>query len=333
MLAIKTTPKNAEKAQQFIKRKGMADKNYKIEKNQEFIFFPITKKTKTRFEIVKIQGKKRKIQDPKKVLEKSLTKKELEKMKRSFDIVGSIVILEMPKELEKKEKIIAQSFLKRPNIKTVLKKADSHSGDYRTQKMKFLAGERTTKTFYRENNVRLFVDVEKVYFSVRLGEERKRVCRQIKKNESVLVMFSGLAPYPVVFAKNSHAKRIVGIEINPEGHRLGLQNLKLNKIKNTELFCGDVKKVLPNLGEKFDRIVMPLPKTAGEYLDIALKSAKKNATIHFYNFQQAGEFNKAVLLIENECKKLRKTPKVLAIRKVGQQSPRTFRICVDFQVK
>ena len=62
--------------------------------------------------------------DLKQSLKSKLTKKELDLLKTSFDIVGSVAILDIPKELEKKEKTIAQELLKlHKNITTVCKKA------------------------------------------------------------------------------------------------------------------------------------------------------------------------------------------------------------------
>lgn len=333
MLAIKVRPEKAEKALEFIKRKSLFDKSYKIARKEGFVFFPIKKRIKCNFSIVNIKGeKKTNMPESKEWLEKKLSKKELGLVKKSFDIVGSIAILEIPKELEKKEKIIAESFLKRKNILTVLKKAAGHIGKYRIQKMKFLAGKNTRKAVHKENGVKFIVDVEKVYFSVRLGEERKRICQQIRKNEKVLVMFSGLAPYPIVFSKKSPAKKIVGVEMNPEGHKLGLENLKLNKTKNVELYCGDVRRVLPNIKQKFERIVMPLPKTAGNFLSVALEKAKKGAIIHFYSFQKSGNLENAIKIIEKETQKKKRRFEVLKIQKVGQQSPGVYRICVDFKI-
>ena len=86
------------------------------------------------------------------------------------------------------------------------------------------------------------MNVEKVYFSPRLSEERKRIFQQVKNNETILVMFSGIAVYPIVISKNTKAKAIVGIEINPIAHKYALENLKLNKISNVKLFLDDVKK-------------------------------------------------------------------------------------------
>ncbi len=262
-----------------------------------------------------------------------ITKNELDKLKASYDLVGSIAIIDIPPELAKKEKIIAEAVMKQhKNVKTVAKKVGIHGGEFRLQKVKIISGERAKETQCIEHKVRLMLNVEKVYFSVRLSTERKRISDLVKKGERVLVMFSGCAPYPCVFAKNSLAKEIIGVEKNKIAHEYGEKNLKLNKIKNVKLYCGDVKKIVPGLG-KFDRIVMPLPKDASSFLDIALKAAKKGSTVHFYDFLHEEDIPKSsVEKIAKACKDAGRKCRILRTVKVGQYAPRKYRVCVDFMV-
>jgi len=268
------------------------------------------------------------------ILGKKLTKKELSLVPSSFDMVGSIIIFsDFPKQLSKKEKIIGNEILKNfRHFKSVFKKTKKYSGKFRTPKLKLLAGSNSKETVHKENNIRLKLNVEKVYFSARLSEERKRIAKQVKNNESVLVMFSGIAPYPIVISKNTKAKEIIGIEINQIAHKHALENLKLNKIKNVKLILGDVKKVLPKIREKFDRIIMPLPKGAENFLGLALNKIRKNRIIHFYSFAEENNYNNIKKIINNECEKKKKRCKILDIVKCGQFSPRVFRLCVDFRV-
>ncbi len=272
--------------------------------------------------------------DLKQALENKLTKKELSLLVRSFDVVGNISIIEIPKRLEKKEKLIAQTLLLLfKNIKTVVKKVGSHKGIYRTQKLKIIAGEKNKIAEHKENNVRVKLNVEKCYFSPRLSNERLRISKQIKKNENVLVMFSGVGVYPLVFAKNSFAKKIYGIELNPVAHKYALENIKLNKLEDKlNLFNYDVKKIVNKLKIKFDRIIMPLPKDAENFLESAFKVSKKGTLIHFYTFSKEDEFDNVKELIINKCKRYKKKCKILNIIKCGQNAPREYRICVDFKV-
>ncbi|MBI4150380.1 hypothetical protein HY488_03175, partial [Candidatus Woesearchaeota archaeon] len=176
-----------------------------------------------------------------------LSEKEMAGLKTAFDVVGDIAILEIDRELRKKEKIIAKILLQlHPQIKTVLRKAGSHTGKLRLQKMKHLAGRKTMETVHKESGVELRLDVEKVYFSVRLGTERLRIAKQVQPGEEVLVMFSGCAPYPCVIAKNSPARKVYGIELNKLGHAYGVENVFRNRLLPVRPIQGDVRQILSN---------------------------------------------------------------------------------------
>jgi tRNA (guanine37-N1)-methyltransferase len=340
VLCVKVPLKKAQQARHYIADNDLSDTAYRAKKTKTHIFFPIKKRAaiKRRFPYAEFKEctleKSRKPTTLTKEVGKKLTKKELAVLRRAFDITGSIAILEIPEELKEKELIIADTLLKiQKNVKTILKKAGIHDTEYRTQQMKYLAGEKTKETIHKELSTNLKLDVEKVYFSPRLCTERKRIAEQVKPGESILVMFSGCAPYPCVLSKHTKAADIIGVEINPAGHRYGKENIKLNKLKNISLFKGDVRKVVPTLKRKFDRIIMPLPKSAGDFLDIALNASKKGTIIHFYAFEQTGKFKTAHNRIKKECKKQKLDCRILRTVKCGQHAPRTFRICVDFKIK
>lgn len=268
-------------------------------------------------------------------LKDRLSAKELKFVPSSFDVVGDILIFsDFPKELVKKEKTIGKIILENyPHIKTILKKTKKYSGKFRTPKLKVIAGENKKETIHKENNVLLKLDVEKVYFSPRMSSERKRVADLIKPNESILIMFSGAAPYPLVIAKNTKCKEVYGIEINPIAHKYALENIKKNKLENKiKLFLGDARKIMPKLNKKFDRILMPLPKGGENFLGLALKYIKKKGIIHFYDFEHEGEFYKAEEKVKKACKEANKKFKILNTVKCGQYSPWFYRVCVDFEV-
>ena len=145
-------------------------------------------------------------------LSKKLNKSELELLPRALDIIGSIVIIEIPAGLRKREKLIAKTILElHKSVKTVVKKAGKFSGRLRLRATKFLAGIDTRETLYRENGCMMKLDIDKCYFSPRLASDRLDVAKQIKKSEKILVMFGGVAPYAIVIAKNSKAAEIISV--------------------------------------------------------------------------------------------------------------------------
>lgn len=333
MLCVKVPVKEAEKVKKELVKEDLFDKKHYIKKDKGFVYFPVKKRFSSKHKLVhKILRRKKVKTDVKTALTKKLNKKDLEVLRTSMDIIGNIAILEIPKELDKKKKKIAQEFLKNnKNIKTVLKKG-KHQGMFRIQKLELLAGEKNKEAVYIENNVTLKVDVEKVYFSPRLSNDRKEISQLVKKGEDILVMFSGCAPYVCVIAKNSKAKQVYGVEINPTAHNYALENILLNKLNNTAVFLGDVKSIVSKLNKNFDRILMPHPTGADKYLDVALKVAKKGAVIHFYEFQKESETDKSVGKIKKACEHAKRKCTILRIVKCGQHAPREFRIRIDFKV-
>ncbi len=180
-------------------------------------------------------------------LQGKLSEKEMTRLKTAFDVVGDIAILEIDRGLRKQEKLIAKTLLGiHPHIKTAVRKAGSHTGKLRLQKMKHLAGKKTMETVHKENGVELALDIEKVYFSARQGTERLRIANVVKEGEEVLVLFSGCAPYPCVIAKNSKARKVYGIELNAIGHAYGVENAFRNRLGNVRLIQGDVRKIVPS---------------------------------------------------------------------------------------
>ena len=69
------------------------------------------------------------------ILKRKLSKKEMQYLISSYDVIGDIAIIEIKDELLRKEKIIAQSIMEvQKNIKVVCKKVGAHNGKYRRQK-------------------------------------------------------------------------------------------------------------------------------------------------------------------------------------------------------
>lgn len=270
----------------------------------------------------------------KEVLKEKLNKEEINLLPRSFDIIGDILIFsKFPETLKKKEKIIGEEILKiHKNIKVVLKKVKEYSGKYRLPKFKIIVGENRKETLHKENNVKLKLDVEKVYFTPRLSNERKRIATLVKPNEKILVMFSGCAPYPCVLAKNTKAREIYAIELNPIAHSYAKENIKLNKISNVKLFNGDVNVIIPKLKQSFDRIIMPLPKGGETFLDTLLPVIKKGTIIHFYNFSTENKIEEIKEKLKHFFKKEDIKIKILNVIKCGHYSPHTYRFCIDFMI-
>ncbi|RME30734.1 class I SAM-dependent methyltransferase family protein [Candidatus Woesearchaeota archaeon] len=337
-LCVKVPFKDAERVKRLLERKGVLDPLHRYDKDERHIYFPITRKLEEpgliyAKRVLPAAKKKNTLREQ---LRSQLTPEELAHVKSSYDIVGSIAIIEVDKALAQRERIIANAVLAmNKHVSTVLKKEGGHEGELRLQKMRCLAGKDTRETIVKENGVTLLVDVERVYYSVRSATERKRIAQLVKKGERVLVMFSGAAPYPCVIAKLAAPAHVVGIELNKRGHELGIENVRRNKLDTVTLMHGDVRELVPLLaqqGETFDRIVMPLPHTGHDFLDEALSVARTGTVVHLYDFEHEDEFEKGAEKARAGAARNGKRAEILGIVACGQHSPRVYRICVDFKV-
>lgn len=275
----------------------------------------------------------------KEALAKKLTKKELGVLHRSFDVIGDIAIVDIPKELKKKEKMIANTLLNFNNIKTVLKKVGKVKGRLRTRKLVWISGEKKRETLHKESGCRLKLNVETCYYSPRLSTDRLNIAKQVKKGEKVLVMFSGVGPAPIVIAKNSKAGEIYGIELSRNAAKYAKENVKLNKLSNIYMIQGDVKRIIPKLVKrklKFDRIFMARPQLKETFLVDALKVAKKGTVINMHDFVKENDMpGLSLSRIEEALKKSKgrlKKYRLIRWKKAGNIAPYKFRIRVDFVV-
>ncbi len=251
----------------------------------------------------------------------------------NYDILGNIAILKFNKKTKReKKRKMADKFLKEhKSVSTILEKTGKFSGRLRKQKTNYLAGEKTKEALYKENDCIFRLNIDTCYFSPRLSSERKEIAEKIKKGENVLVLFGGVAPYVIIIAKQKKAKKITSIEISKECNKYAKENIKRNNAK-VELIQGDVRKVLPNLNEKFDRILMPRPNLKDSFLDVVFPKVKKNGIIHYYGFEHEKGLSKLKELILKEAKKAKRKIKIEKIKKAGEIAPYKFRYRADIKV-
>jgi tRNA G37 N-methylase Trm5 len=102
----------------------------------------------------------------------------------------------------------------------------------------------------------------------------------------------------------------------------------LNKLgKRVHSLGGDVRKVIPKLKNKFDRIVMVLPFDNEEFLKDALLVSKKNTVIHMYSILNESEVEKFKVKLEK-----RYSLKVFDVVKAGAYGPKMWRYCFEIKV-
>ncbi len=337
MKFLKIPRKLAEKIRLELVEGGLFSTGYEIFEEGGFIFIPVKGEWKD-FEVVEREAKKQPTRYLKlrSVLSDFLNRRGMEQVVTSFDIIGDIIIIEVPPELEPKEKKIGEALLTvHKNVKTVLRKRGPMKGTYRVRKLRHVAGEKKTETLYKEHGCIMRLDVSKVYFSVRLSHERKRIAGLVKDKEKILALFAGVGPFPLVISKSHPDAEIVAVEINPAAVEYMRENVKLNKAANIKVEEGDAREVVIKKYRNFaDRVLMPLPKMAESFLDTAFAGAKDGATIHFYTFAGTREpFKEAEAKARHAAEASNVKIEVLSQRIARPYSPGVVQVVLDLLLR
>jgi tRNA (guanine37-N1)-methyltransferase len=167
-----------------------------------------------------------------------------------------------------------------------------------------------------------------------------RIAQLVKQGEVVINMFAGVGCFSIIIAKHSEASKIFSIDLNPKAVELMRENIILNRVEGrVEAILGDAWKVIETkFRGKADRVLMPLPSKAFEYLDIALLALRsRGGMIHYYDFihVKKGENpeNRMIEKIKEKMAHLHIRFKVVSSRIVRAVGPNWFQVVLDLKVE
>ncbi len=254
-------------------------------------------------------------------------------VRRSFEIVGDVVIIEIPDEIMHIKDLIVEAILKKhKHVKTILRKTGEVNGVFRIAKYEVIYG-KETETIAKEHGCRFLVDPTKVYYSVKLSGERERIAKQVKDGEKVLVMFAGVGPYPIVIAKLAKPKVVIGIELNPKAVEYFRKNVELNKVSDVvRVYEGDVKEMLLKINERFDRVLMPAPHSAEEFVYLVKDKIKVGGIVHYYTFASQNDEEKLPKVVKKIFEEEDMKVEILKVKECGSFAPYVNRYVVDLKV-
>jgi tRNA (guanine37-N1)-methyltransferase len=236
------------------------------------------------------------------LLKESLGSEELSAVCNSYDVVGDIAIIRVPQILVAKKGVIADAIMQvHNNVETVLMQTSAVSGDFRTRRLEWVSGENKTLTVHREFGCVFEVDLARCYFSPRLSFERKRIAGLVQPNEVVVNMFAGIGCFSIVMARHSKVCKVFSADLNPWAVELMQKNVRLNRVQGKVILLHGDSGVLvkERLSHVADRVLMPLPEKAYEYLGYALLALKPSGGwIHYYDFVHAAKGEEPVEKVE-----------------------------------
>jgi len=275
-----------------------------------------------------------------KILSEVLSPEDLAYVYSSYDIVGDRAIIRLTDTSKKHGRIIAGAIMSvHRNVRTVLAQTSPVHGDFRLRKLEYVAGEEKTSTIHKESGCLFFVDVEKCYFSPRLFYERMRIAGHVGNGEVVVNMFAGVGCFSVAIAKHSNAEKVYSIDVNPAAVQHMKENVRLNRVYGKVIpVLGDAKEVIEKrLCNAADRILMPLPEKAFEYLPYALLALKKTGGwIHYYDFEHARKnenpIEKVKLKVSEKLESLSVAFEIPFARVVRTTGPNWHQIVLDILI-
>jgi tRNA (guanine37-N1)-methyltransferase len=274
------------------------------------------------------------------LLRGKLNLEELMVLHKSYDIVGNIAIIRVQSTLKPKTPLIAEAIMKtHKRVKTVLLQTRPVSGDFRLRKLQWVAGEERTETIHKEFGCSFKADLKQVYFSPRLSYERMRIAELVQPNEVVANFFAGVGCFSIIMAKFSEVDRVYSVNINPVAVQYMQANVELSKVCNQVIpILGDAKEIAEKrLRKTADRILMPLPGKAYEYLGQALIALKPSGGyIHYYTFEHASKtenpVKKTKTQVSERLQELKTEFHLLCGRIVRTTGPNWYQTAIDIQI-
>lgn len=262
------------------------------------------------------------------------TKTEL--LPKSYDIIGSIAIIELPRQLAEDSHHVGEALLTlHKRLKSVYAKTGPVTGEYRLRELSLIAGEPKTETIHRENGCLFKVNVATTFFNPRLGGERRRVANQIAENENVLDLFAGVGPFSILIAKLTKA-RIYAVDINPDAIKCLRENIQLNNVESlVEVVEADAARLPPKFNGKMDRVLMNLPEKSAEFVKPACLALRaQGGILHFYSFQSEPKpVTKAKILLAERVKdSARGVREIMFAKSIREIAARTYQVVIDARI-
>ncbi|MCS7109099.1 MAG: hypothetical protein RMH77_00140 [Sulfolobales archaeon] len=234
------------------------------------------------------------------LLREAIPEDVLKLIPRSYDIVGDVALINLPKELLTYGKAVGEAILKvNKNLRAVYA-VGMTVGDFRVRELTHLAGEDKPVTIHKEYGIRICVDLRNAYYNPSLAEERRRVANEVHDGELILDLFAGVGPFTLHIACTKKAS-VLANDLNPHAVVCLRKSLEMcgKAIKGiVNVVNGDAAEVLNMLrDETFDKAILNLPHKSLQYVLDTYRVVKVGGTI--YTYVLALKESEAVTGVEN----------------------------------
>jgi tRNA (guanine37-N1)-methyltransferase len=349
-VCIKVPKNQGEKTLTLVTKLGLADKSLVIQREEGSLIIPLfrepqgieltTLESQIPFKLYTAVFSEKQLPPETliQVLEDKLPPELLAKVPQAFDIIGDIVVIDIPPQLKAYQNTIGEAILQtQKNVTTVLAKASDISGVFRIRDYDFIAGEHKTQTIHREFGCQYHVDIAKAYFSPRLSHEHERVAVQVQDGEVVVDLFAGVGPFSVLIGKRNPTVKVYAVDLNPEAVELLKVNVRVNRVEDHVFpLLADAREISQiKLKGAADRVIMNLPETAIDFVDAACNAINpEGGIVHFYGFVRAPDTieNLKQRFIELVKKNGRKVEAFTYAKSIRETAPFESQVVLDAQI-
>jgi tRNA (guanine37-N1)-methyltransferase len=205
---------------------------------------------------------------------------------RAFDVVGEIVLIRLPRELEGRAGEVGEALLAFVPGARLVGLDRGVKGPERLRALERIAGSGPWTTRHSENGLSIEVDLERAYFSPRLAREHALVAAAVRAGERVYDLCCGVGPFALSIARDGRAREIVAVDFNPDAIRLlkaNLERLGLSgKVRAVE---APLEGFLPS-APTADRVILNLPREGIKYIASVGAVVGPGGTLHYYEMTE-----------------------------------------------
>ncbi len=249
---------------------------------------------------------------------------------RRWEMLGDVLVLDMPEGLAGKIKEVAGAYAKILGARTVVDNKGVINGEFREPEAKMVLGN-GSQTMHVENGIKYHMDPLKVMFSSGNIDERVRMARVSNPAETVVDMFAGIGYFTLPVAKHGGAK-VVAYEKNP----VAFAYLEKNILEN-----GLVGKVTPLLMDNrkgsesvADRVIMGYMGGTHSFLEKGFSFLKDSGIVHYHDgFYEGDLWDVPEKFVRETAEKMGAKVEVISRRKVKSYAKRRYHVVLDIRVE
>jgi tRNA (guanine37-N1)-methyltransferase len=217
---------------------------------------------------------------------------------RSFDVVGEVVLIRLPPELEACRNEVGEALLRFVPGCRLVGLDRGVRGPERLRAVERIAGSGDWHTVHRENGLELDVDLERAYFSPRLAGEHARVAAEVRPADRVYDLCCGVGPFAVTIARDGRARSIAAVDSNPEAIALLRRTLARYPFGGTvSASVARVEEFVPSAAP-VDRIVLNLPREGIKYAFLVAPLVAPGGSLNYYEVVPRDEIARRATVVE-----------------------------------